>query len=95
MPAPSRRSRSLRRVFVKTPGGRTVVHYKRKRHGPARCALCGAVLSGVPTGPKVIISNMSKTKKRPNRAYGGFLCPRCMREIAKEAVREAASAPRP
>ncbi len=81
MPEPRRRSRSLKRTFVKTPGGRTLIHYKKKRHKPARCGVCGAKLSGTPTGPKIFIKKLPKSRRRPNRPYGGNLCPKCTRRI--------------
>ena len=71
---------SLRQIFVKTPGGKTVVHYKRKKPSKAHCAECGAVLSGVAREIPSKIKNISKTAKRPQRAYGGMLCSRCARK---------------
>ena len=48
MPRQRYRSRSLRRVYVRTPGGRTVIHYEKRKSLPAKCAICGAELQGVP-----------------------------------------------
>jgi len=55
-----------------------------------RCGRCGAPLGGVP------ISEderrwLPKTKKRPERMFGGVLCPRCLKEVLKEAVRKGLS----
>jgi len=69
------------RIAIRTPGGRVVYHYKHKRHSPARCMRCGAVLNATPTGPRSIIAKIPKSQRRPNRPYGGNLCPRCLREI--------------
>jgi ribosomal protein L34E len=45
LPTRSRRVRKgIRRVFVRTPGGRTVVHYEDKNPGFKRCGICGEVL---------------------------------------------------
>ncbi len=51
-----------------------------------RCARCGAILNGVPIkeGER---RKLPKTKKRPERMFGGVLCAKCLREILKEAVR--------
>ncbi|RLG53031.1 MAG: 50S ribosomal protein L34e [Thermoproteota archaeon] len=86
MPAPRYRSRSLKRRFIRTPGGRTVVHYKKKRHSYAKCAVCKGRLNAVPTGPRVEIRKLPKSMRRPNRPYGGYLCPKCLREKIKSEV---------
>ncbi|HLC61992.1 MAG TPA: 50S ribosomal protein L34e, partial [Candidatus Nanoarchaeia archaeon] len=41
MPARRLRSRSLRKVFVKVPGGNTKLHYKKQKPQPAKCGNCG------------------------------------------------------
>ena len=57
------RSRSLRRVKVKTPGGKVVTHYRRKTPKKAHCAECGAILPGVASKRPIKMRNMAKTKK--------------------------------
>lgn len=85
MPAPRLRSRSLRRAFRKVPGGRVSIHFKKKKPKAARCGNCGAALKGVPRELPFKMRSMAKTKKRPERPYGGVLCSRCMRnEIIKK-----------
>jgi large subunit ribosomal protein L34e len=64
---------------VKTPGGRTVTHYKRRKPKSAKCGKCGAVLKGVPRELPSKMRKVSKTAKRPERPYAGVLCSRCMR----------------
>ncbi len=88
MPAPRQRSRSLRRIHRKTPGGRTVMHYRKKKPSKAICGKCGGVLKGVPRERPYKMMKMAKTKKRPERPYGGFLCSRCMRNRMIERARE-------
>lgn len=78
MPRPSQRSRSLRRVKRTTPGGSRNVHYKRRKEGKPVCRICGRPLNGVPARTKARTKNLSKSRKRPSRAYGGDLCPECM-----------------
>jgi len=80
MPAPRLRSRSLRKIFRKVPGGNTNIHFKRKKPKAARCGNCGAVLKGVPRELPYKMRSMAKTKKRPERPFGGVLCSRCMRQ---------------
>ncbi|MBW2979974.1 50S ribosomal protein L34e [Candidatus Woesearchaeota archaeon] len=88
MPARRYRSRSLRRVFRKTPGGKVVVHYEKKKPKLARCGSCGAVLKGVVRERPFKLKNMPKTKKRPSRPYAGVLCSRCMRKLMIGKARE-------
>jgi len=87
MPKPSKRSRSLRRVYVKTTG-KVVIHYKRRKPKIAHCGRCGVRLSGVPRERPYKMRNMGKSKKRPERPYGGVLCSKCMRELFVEKARE-------
>jgi len=88
MPEGRFKSRSMKRVFRKVPGGRTVLHYKRKKPKKAHCAGCGGLLSGVPRENSITMKNMPKTKKRPERPFGGVLCSRCMRTEFKAQAKE-------
>ena len=87
MVAPKFRSRSLRRVYVKTPGGKTIIHYRRRKPGKPQCAECGDVLKGVARGITAEIKKLSKTEKRPERPYGGNLCSKCSRKLIIEKAR--------
>ena len=87
MVAPRHRSHSLRRVFKRTPGGKTVIHYVRRKPKQARCAICGRPLAGVPRENPSKLRNMSKSSKRPERPYGGVLCNSCMRRVLIEEAR--------
>ena len=80
MPAPRLRSRSYRRIVVRTPGSRLVTHYKRRKPGLTHCS-CGAVLKGVPRERAYRMSGMAKSYKKPERPYGGNLCSNCMRRL--------------
>ncbi len=82
------KSRSLRRVFRKTPGGKVVLHYKKRKPKLARCGSCGAVLKGVVKARPSKLKNMPKTKKRPERPYGGVLCSKCLRKLMIEKARK-------
>ncbi len=87
MPERFKRSRSLRRLQVKVPGGQTKVHYKRRKPKGAKCGKCSAVLKGIPRERDFKMANLPKTKKRPERPYGGNLCSRCMRTLFVDRAR--------
>ena len=82
------KSRTFRRVSVKTPGGKTVKHYKKRKPSKAVCGSCGAELKGVPRERPYKMQNMPKTAKRPERPYGGVLCSRCTRVLVTEKAKE-------
>ncbi|MBD3164897.1 50S ribosomal protein L34e [Candidatus Woesearchaeota archaeon] len=81
------RSRSFRKVKVKTPGRRILTHYRKKKPRPARCASCRAVLKGIPRERPKKMMNMPKTGKRPERPYAGVLCSKCTRTLMKQKVK--------
>jgi large subunit ribosomal protein L34e len=86
MVRPAYRSRSMRRVPVKTPGGRTVVHYEKRKPDVARCARCGRPLNAVPRLRPNKLKHLSKTGKRPERPYGGVLCAACLAELLRKSI---------
>jgi large subunit ribosomal protein L34e len=83
----SLRSRSLRKVKVRTPGSKVVVHFKKRKPKKAHCANCGDLLKGVPRERPYKMQNMAKTKKRPERPFGGMLCSKCSRSIFKQKAK--------
>lgn len=87
MPRGMYRSRTLRRVFVKTPGGRTVMRYRRRKPSKAICANCKKVLIGVPREIPSKMKNMPKSSKRPERPYGGIYCSACTRQLLRLKAR--------
>lgn len=87
MPEPRKRSRTFRRVKKRTPGSRVVTHYELRKPKIARCARCGKPLKGVPRERPAKMRKLPKTKKRPERPYGGYLCSSCMRELMKQKIR--------
>ena len=88
MPAPKHRSRTMRRVFKKTPGGKTVLHYCKRKPAKPQCGGCGKPLQGVPRKRPTEMQNMPKTAKRPDRPYGGVLCTQCTRALMIEKARQ-------
>ncbi len=81
MPKPGHRSRSLRRIHKKMPGGKTKLVYKKRSPAKAQCGECGKNLAGVPRARPFKMQNMPKTSKRPERPYGGVLCTGCSRKL--------------
>lgn len=73
------KSRSKRRVSVKTPSGKVKKHYKIKKPAKMTCAECGKVLPGIPNLIPSKFRSLSKTKKRASRPYSN-LCSKCMRK---------------
>ncbi|MEK6861302.1 MAG: 50S ribosomal protein L34e [Nanoarchaeota archaeon] len=88
MPSPRRRSRSLRIVYKKLPGGRLTIHYHKKKPSKAQCAGCGRALAGVPRERPYKMRNLPKTMKRPERMFGGIFCTVCSRRKLKDMVRK-------
>jgi large subunit ribosomal protein L34e len=88
MPRMSRRSRTLRRVHRKMPGGSTRLVYEKRKPGVIRCALCGIELKGIPRLRPFKAQNISKSKKKVERAYGAFMCATCLRAKLKQEARQ-------
>lgn len=84
MPAGKYKSRTLRRVYIRTPGGETKLHYRIRNMPRLRCSICKKELHGIPRLIPSKFKNLPKTKKRPERPYGGILCSKCMRKKIKE-----------
>ncbi len=85
---PSKRSRSVKKVVKRTPGGRLVVHFKKKRAGYPKCAICKRELHGVARGRSSEVRKLPRSQRRVSRPYGGYLCSSCMRAEIKRLVRE-------
>ncbi|MEX2725275.1 MAG: 50S ribosomal protein L34e [Candidatus Freyarchaeota archaeon] len=85
LPSPKYRSRSMLRKKVRTSGGKLVTHYRRKKANKPVCASCGALLSGC--WSESVSHLKSKTQRRPDRPYGGYLCSKCLKSFYKISVR--------
>jgi large subunit ribosomal protein L34e len=79
--------KGLRMLSVRTPGGRTVIHFKIKKPVKVKCSNCGKPLAGVPRVSPSKMKNLPKTKKRPERPYGGVFCSVCTRSLLKDRAR--------
>ena len=77
--------RSNKKYKVKTPGCRTVTHFKSKKPSYAVCKNCGAKLNRFKLTVKEI-KKLPKTKKHPARPFPE-LCSKCMRSYFKDQVR--------
>lgn len=82
------KSRRLRRVSVKTPGGKVVRHYRKRKPSAAKCAILGTPLCGVPKVRDSKIRNLPKTQRRPERPYGGVLSSKAARMVIKSYARD-------
>jgi large subunit ribosomal protein L34e len=82
------KSRTFRRVFRKTPGAKTVLHYKLRKPSKAKCAGCGDILKGIARERPTKIKNIPKSQKKVSRPYGGNLCSKCMRQKIKDSIKE-------
>ena len=91
MVAPRYRSRTLRRVFKRTPGSRVSLQYRKRKPSKAHCAECGGILMAVPNERPYKMENMAKTKKRPQRPFGGKLCSSCAKRVAIKEARQISS----
>ncbi len=86
MPKPGERSSGKK--FVRTTGGKVAVRYVQGKSSKHRCALCKAILHGVPHGKrKAAVKKLSKSKSRPSGIFGGILCSKCRTNIIEEAIR--------
>ncbi|MFH1212347.1 MAG: 50S ribosomal protein L34e [Candidatus Woesearchaeota archaeon] len=86
MPAGRYKSHTFKRVKKKTPGGRTALRYETRKPSKAVCGVCGKQLHAVPRERPYKMKNLAKTKKRPERPFGGVLCSACLRkQIVKKA----------
>ena len=86
MPQPHR-TRTLRRIKTKLPGGALVIHYEKRKPKIAHCAVCKKPLSGIPRLRASKLHALPKSEKRPERSYAGTLCSKCSREKLRERIR--------
>jgi len=84
MPRPALRSRSLRKILKKIPGGAYVVHYTNRKPSAPKCANCKRPLKGVAKREQSRLKRVASSFRKPSRPYGGNLCSACMRNKIKE-----------
>lgn len=68
--------------------GKNRFHSARKKTGKKTCALCQALLHGMPHGKRTAgVSKLAKSEKRPTGLFGGILCSKCRGNALEEAIR--------
>lgn len=80
MVKPYQRSHSMARLKRVTPGNRNTIIYRRRKPKRSHCAVCGAILGGVPQKRPTKMSHLPKVMKRPERQYGGRVCHNCIKK---------------
>ncbi len=80
------KSRTLRRVKVRTING-VVIHYEQRNRGIATCAITKKPLRGIPRMTNRKFKNLNKSQKTVSRPYGGYMSHTALKEkILKEMV---------
>ncbi|MEM3622507.1 MAG: 50S ribosomal protein L34e [Candidatus Bathyarchaeia archaeon] len=87
MPKPHLRTRSRKRQKTKLPGGRSQVHYKRKKTPAPSCFICGQPLAGIPKTIPSKMRKLNRSKRRIWRPFGGQICHNCLQNALKQAAR--------
>ncbi len=82
------RSTSIAKHKTRVPGNRSVIHYSRRKPSAAHCQYCGAKLNGVPRDRPGKARKVHHSSRRPERPYGGNLCPRCLAQSIRKAVQK-------
>ncbi len=76
--------RRAKKLKKRIPSGKSVIRRGKRKPGYSRCAVCGAKIGGMPRRHPGEIKGVPKSKRVPNRPYGGYLCTKCMRETLKK-----------
>lgn len=95
MTAPKNKSRSKKRIKVRTPSGKVVTHFRAKKPAKHACGRCGKQLPGTANKPSSRLAKLSKTEKVPERPYAGVLCTECTEELFRYKTRFEAKARHP
>lgn len=73
-------TKTNRAKAVKTPGGKLVCHYIKKKVARVKCGDCKGPIFGVPTLQPRKFKFLHKRQRRVTRAYGGSRCAGCVRQ---------------
>jgi len=83
------KSRRLKRVQVKLPGGRNTTHYVQRNRSIAKCAVTGKPLRGIPRKTNRQFKNLNKSQKTVSRPFGGYMSHTALKaKILKELLQE-------
>lgn len=85
----SLRSRSLRKLKVRVPGGKTVLRHEGRKNAFAKCAVCKHPLTGMTRKTDAGTAKLSRSEKRPERKFGGNLCSSCSRREIRKRLYES------
>ena len=85
MPSPKHRSRSLRKIFVKT-ASRINIHYRKRKPKKPGCTECGNLLKGIARVRATKLKTLPKTEKSLSRKFPN-LCSQCSRKELIERAR--------
>lgn len=81
------KSGTFREIKKRTPGGRPAKYYTKRNIKKAVCGICGSLLQGIKHQNNLMRGKLSKTQRRPERAFGGVMCSKCSREQLKKRAR--------
>lgn len=73
------KSRSLKKVQVKTSKG-TTTHYRQRNRSATLCAVTKKPLQGLPRLTNKKYSKLNKSQKTVSRAYGGYMSHSALKE---------------
>merc|ERR1712066_829596 len=73
-------TKSNKRKVVRTPGGKLVFQYLKKRPSVPKCPMTGLKLKGVKPATNQEKTRLSRRQKTVFRAYGGVLSHKAVRE---------------
>lgn len=73
--------------FKKRVISKTILREKRRKIKFAKCAICKKPLHGTKRLEVNELKKLSKSEKRPERPYGGYLCSECAKELFKQKAR--------
>ena len=76
-------TKSNKKKIIRTPGNKLVYHYVKKSRTIPRCGWCKQNLRGMTAvrgREGVRGGKVSRRKKSKCRAYGGNMCPSCLRD---------------
>jgi len=79
--------RRMRRRERRSPTGKPVRIYKRGKPRRRVCALCAAVLHGVPKARPSELRKVARSGRAPTRLFAGVLCGNCVAVLVKEKTR--------
>ena len=82
------KSRSLKKIKKKTPGTDVSIHFRRRNPKGTFCGISGDILHGISRKRPGRFNTLSKTKKRPNRKFGGTYSHKVVRNRLESAIWE-------